>query len=73
MPAHGVYFCKIDIEGKTYPGIANVGIKPTVTEEKKLLIEAFFSDIPEMHTGKKYGLILKNSGDRSRNLTGSMH
>ena len=38
MPAHGVYFCKIDIEGKTYPGIANVGIKPTVTEEKKLVI-----------------------------------
>ena len=41
VPAHGVYFCKIDVQDKTYPGIANVGIKPTVTEEKKLLIEAF--------------------------------
>ena len=38
VPAHGVYFCKIDVQDKTYPGIANVGIKPTVTEEKKLLI-----------------------------------
>ena len=28
VPAHGVYFCKIDVQDKTYPGIANVGIKP---------------------------------------------
>lgn len=51
MPAHGVYFCKIDVQGKIYPGIANVGIKPTVTEEKKLLIEAFLFG----YSGNAYG------------------
>ena len=51
VPAHGVYFCKIDVQGKIYPGIANVGIKPTVTEEKKLLIEAFLFG----YSGNAYG------------------
>lgn len=51
VPAHGVYFCKIDVQDKTYPGIANVGIKPTVTEEKKLLIEAFLFG----YSGNAYG------------------
>ena len=59
MPAHGVYFCKIDIEGKTYPGIANVGIKPTVTEEKKLLIEAFLFGYSGNAYGEKVRINLK--------------
>jgi len=59
VPAHGVYFCKIDIEGKTYPGIANVGIKPTVTEEKKLLIEAFLFGYSGNAYGEKVRINLK--------------
>lgn len=41
VPAHGVYLCRVQIDGEEYPGIANIGIKPTVTEEKRLLIESF--------------------------------
>ncbi len=39
MPAHGVYFCKIDIEGKTYPGIANVGIKTDRDRRKEEAVD----------------------------------
>ena len=41
MPKFGVYACRVDIDGKWYYGIGNVGIKPTVTDKKKLLVEVF--------------------------------
>ncbi len=30
MPQFGVYVCRTDIDGKTYPAVTNVGIRPTV-------------------------------------------
>ena len=48
-----------EVEGKTYPGIANVGIKPTVTEEKKLLIEAFLFGYSGNAYGEKVRINLK--------------
>jgi riboflavin kinase/FMN adenylyltransferase len=36
VPRFGVYACLCHIEGKVYRGIANVGIRPTITEETKL-------------------------------------
>ena len=40
-PKLGVYACKIVIGNKRYTGICNVGIKPTVAEIRKLLVEVF--------------------------------
>ncbi len=60
------FFCEIDIEGKTYPGIANVGIKPTVTEEKKLLIEAFLFGYSGNAYGEKIRINLKKFRERSK-------
>ncbi|WP_296029864.1 riboflavin biosynthesis protein RibF [Dorea sp.] len=51
VPAHGVYLCRVQIDGEEYPGIANIGIKPTVTEEKRLLIESFLFG----YSGNAYG------------------
>lgn len=51
VPAHGVYLCRAQIDGEEYPGIANIGIKPTVTEEKRLLIESFLFG----YSGNAYG------------------
>ena len=30
---------KVRIDGKVYPGLANIGVKPTVTDEKKAVLE----------------------------------
>lgn len=55
VPAHGVYLCRIQVDGERYPGIANIGIKPTVTDEKKLLIESFLFG----YSGDAYGKKVK--------------
>jgi len=39
LPKSGVYYTKTIIEGNTYDSITNIGIKPTVTENKKTIIE----------------------------------
>lgn len=41
MPKFGVYACKVQIEGMWFCGIGNVGYKPTVTENRRLLTEVF--------------------------------
>lgn len=41
MPRFGVYACRVKIGGKWYDGIGNAGIKPTVTDEHKRLLEVF--------------------------------
>ena len=32
-PKNGVYICTCHVDGKEYPGVANIGTAPTVTEE----------------------------------------
>lgn len=51
VPPYGVYFCNVFLDGKKYQGISNVGIKPTVTDEKRLLIESFLFG----YAGEAYG------------------
>ncbi len=41
VPPRGVYLCRVFMEGRAYNGIANIGIKPTVSDEKKVRIESF--------------------------------
>lgn len=41
MPRKGVYACDVVLDGRRYHGIGNVGVKPTVTDEQKLLAEIF--------------------------------
>ncbi len=41
MPKAGVYACRIKIDELWYEGIGNVGVKPTVTDEKRLLVEVY--------------------------------
>lgn len=44
LPAHGVYICVIEIDGKRYRGIANIGTNPTVTDEDRVSLEAYAFD-----------------------------
>ena len=41
LPRFGVYACRVEIDGIWYGGIGNAGIKPTVTNEHKRLLEVF--------------------------------
>lgn len=41
LPKNGVHFCRVQLDGVWYNGIGNVGMKPTVTDEKRVLVEVF--------------------------------
>lgn len=39
LPPNGVYAVKIIVEGNEYHGVCNIGVKPTVTDEGKIVAE----------------------------------
>lgn len=41
MPRFGVYTCRIQVDGIWYDGIGNVGVKPTVAEGQRPLLEVY--------------------------------
>lgn len=41
VPPRGVYVSEITIDGIKYPGISNVGVKPTVSNEGRVVLESF--------------------------------
>ncbi|MEE1085971.1 MAG: bifunctional riboflavin kinase/FAD synthetase [Schaedlerella sp.] len=51
MPRFGVYVCNIRIDEIWYHGIGNVGVKPTVVSDSKVLAEVFVFDF----SGNTYG------------------
>lgn len=51
IPARGVYLCRVLVEGSFYNGIANIGIRPTVSEGDQILIESFLFE----YGGDAYG------------------
>lgn len=44
LPPKGVYMTSIFIDGICYHGVGNVGTKPTVTDEKRMLVETYLFD-----------------------------
>ena len=51
LPPNGVYIDCVMIDGIWYNGIGNVGVKPTVTDENRMLIESYLFD----YSGNAYG------------------
>ena len=51
MPPNGVYVSRTLVDGIWYGGICNVGVKPTVTEENRMLVETYLFD----YHGDAYG------------------
>lgn len=41
MPRYGVYTCMVFVDGTWYPAVGNAGIKPTVTDERRRLLELY--------------------------------
>ena len=44
LPPFGVYEARVSLDGGRYRGITNVGVKPTVTDEKQVVVETFILD-----------------------------
>lgn len=51
MPPNGVYAVRVHVDGAVYNGIGNVGVKPTVTESNRILVESYLFD----YHGDAYG------------------
>ena len=44
VPDHGIYACRAHVDGETHIAATNVGVRPTFTTGRGLLVEAFLLD-----------------------------
>ncbi len=51
LPPFGVYYSEVKAEGRTFKGMTNIGIKPTVTNEAAVTVETYLYDF----SGDLYG------------------
>lgn len=51
VPPKGVYLCRVYVDGRGYNGIANIGVKPTVSSGDTVRIESFLFG----YEGNAYG------------------
>src|SRR5574344_6807 len=57
--ANGVYKVSVLYEGKKFAGMANYGVKPTVTDENKKMLEVHILDFDKDIYGKKIKVIFE--------------
>ena len=53
VPPFGVYASITEIDGKTYPGVTNIGKKPTIKEYQEIGVETFLFDFDRNIYGKE--------------------
>lgn len=53
LPPNGVYASRIFLDGKYYQGICNIGMKPTVSDERVVLLESYVFDYADDAYGKE--------------------
>ncbi len=51
LPPFGVYYSIVEVDGKRYKGMTNIGMKPTVSDENKPTVETYLYDF----SGNLYG------------------
>jgi riboflavin kinase/FMN adenylyltransferase len=44
VPLSGVYLVSVELDGKTWPGVANIGVRPTVAGDGKAHLEVHLLD-----------------------------
>lgn len=59
IPRFGVYASVVNIKGKNYMGVSNIGVKPTVSSENKPLCETFVIDFNDVIYGQEVTISLK--------------
>lgn len=53
LPPKGVYYSRVRYEGCIYPGITNIGLKPTVNATDTISVETYLYDFDKDMYGKK--------------------
>lgn len=53
LPGFGVYVSNVEIGSKLYHGVTNVGVKPTVTDNNKIVVETHILDFDKDVYGEK--------------------
>ena len=56
-PLQGVFAVTAQVEGETIRGVANIGVRPTVSGDKKLLLEVHLFDFSQKIYGKMINVI----------------
>lgn len=54
-PAHGVYATQVQVGTSRYPGVTNIGVRPTVDDSQRVTVETFLLDFQ----GDLYGKTLR--------------
>ena len=54
LPPRGVYYSVAELDGRRYPGMTNIGVKPTVTNSGAMAVETHLYD----YSGDLYGRVL---------------
>ncbi len=49
---HGVYYSSVSVDGKEYPAITNLGVRPTVSDDDRVNAETFIYDYDNDLYGK---------------------
>lgn len=59
LPPFGVYESQVTVSGKQYRGITNIGVKPTVEKNTRILVESFLFDYSGNAYGEEIGVSLR--------------
>ncbi|SFP92227.1 riboflavin kinase / FMN adenylyltransferase [Lachnospiraceae bacterium XBB1006] len=59
LPPFGVYCSKVEIGNRSYLGLTNIGVKPTVGEKNPVSVETFILDFNEMIYGESIRVSLQ--------------
>ncbi len=70
LPPNGVYYSKIRLDGRIYPGITNIGSKPTVSDERQMGAETYIYDFDEEIYGKEITVMLLKFNRPERRFCG---
>lgn len=44
LPPNGVYFSRVSVKGKSYPGVTNIGRRPTIKDGNRISVETYLLD-----------------------------
>lgn len=58
LPPNGVYVTTVDLEGNRYPGVTNIGYKPTVSGKRVCGVETYLLDVNGDFYGKTAKVML---------------
>jgi len=56
VPDHGIYACRAEVDGESHVAAVNVGVRPTFTTGRGLLVEAFLLDFDRDIYGRELRL-----------------